>query len=68
MPFTSDDLARIDAAIAAALSSLEFQDRRMNYPAIEDLQKRRMLILNDLSQQSAQQQVRVVRTFTDSGF
>lgn len=66
MPFTSNDLATIDAAIATGVKSVQFADRRVEYQSIDDLKKARVEILNFLAN-SGTQPIRQVRIVTGDG-
>lgn len=68
MPWTSSDLANIDAAIASGTRRVRQGDKDREYASMEELKSARMEILNYLAQLSGPQQVRQVRIFTDSGY
>jgi hypothetical protein len=68
VPFTSNDLATIDKAIAAGARSVRFQDREVEYASMDDLLKARTEILNELSAQTGPQPIRQVRVYTGSGW
>ena len=68
MPWTSSDLANIDAAIASGTLEVRQGDKTMRYRSVQELKEARTEILNDIAQNSGAPQVRQVRIFTDSGY
>ncbi len=56
MPFTSADLASIDAAIASGELSVEVAGKRLTYRQMHELQKARQMIASDIAAQSPQVQ------------
>lgn len=69
MAWTSDDLATIDAAIASGIREIQYQDRKVIYPSIDDLKAARTEIAAYLSQQAnGQKPVRMVRVYTRNGW
>jgi hypothetical protein len=65
--WTAADLARIDAAIASGVQSVEFNGRRITYQSIQALRDARTEILTYLSTQNTAP-TRQLRVFTDKGF
>jgi len=68
MPFTSQDLANIDAEIANAATEVRQGDKMRRGRSIEELKAARVEILNNIAQNSGAPQIRQVRIFTDSGY
>jgi hypothetical protein len=68
MPWTSSDLANVDAAIASGAKLVRFQDRTIEYPSIADLMTARTEINNYLMSLTTPPPTRQIRVFTDKGF
>jgi hypothetical protein len=68
MPWTSSDLANIDAAIASGTLEVRQGDKVVRYRSIQELKDARVEILNNIAQNSGTPQIRQVRIFTDSGY
>ena len=68
MPFTSADLANLDAQIATGARRVHVQDREVESHDADGLLKLRNLILNDIAQQTGPKQVRRVEVYTRSGW
>jgi hypothetical protein len=56
MPFTTADLASVDAAIASGELSVEVAGKRVTYRQMHELEKARQMIASDIAAQSAQVQ------------
>ncbi len=53
MPFTADDLARVDRAVARGVTTIEFADgRRVTYAGPAEMLKAREAIQRDLTRAS----------------
>lgn len=63
MPFTDDDLAAIDSAIATGELRVSYADRTVEYRSIEELKKARDIILSQLAGRPKQ-----YRVVTEKGF
>lgn len=63
MAFTTDDLDRINAAIATGELSVHYADRSVTYRSIEELLKAKQHILNGLNGRPRQH-----RLVADKGF
>lgn len=68
MPWTSTDLATLDAAIASGVKRVRFQDREQEYQDVKSMILARTELVNYLAQQSGPPQVRIVRIYTRSGW
>ena len=53
MPFTSSDLANVDAAIAGGELSVEVNGKRVTYRSLSELQEARRMILEGMQEASA---------------
>lgn len=49
MPFTSTDLANVDAAIASGELAVEVNGKRITYRSVDDLIKARAAILGEIA-------------------
>jgi hypothetical protein len=49
MPFTSSDLANVDAAIASGELAVEVNGKRITYRSVDELKEARTLILGDIA-------------------
>jgi len=49
MPFTSTDLANVDAAIASGELAVEVNGKRITYRSVQELMVARSAILNDIA-------------------
>ena len=68
MPFTSSDLAAIDAAIAANTVEVRYADRTVTFGSMADLIAARVVVANNLVTGGAAQPVRMVRIYTNPGW
>jgi hypothetical protein len=68
MPWTSSDLATVDAAIASGAKVVRFQDRTIEYQSISDLMKARTEINNYLMSLTTPPPTRQIRIFTEKGW
>ena len=69
MPFTSNDLATLDTAIASDARRVRFSDgREVEYRSVDELKNARALVLTELSNQAGCGPLRMVHVVTDSGF
>lgn len=53
MPFTSSDLAAVDAAIASGELTVEVEGKRVSYRSVADLLKARETIVGELNAATA---------------
>lgn len=67
MPWTTTDLANIEAAIAKGELTIHFQDRSVTYRSVKELMEARGAILSEL-QAGTQKPPRQVRMGTSNGW
>jgi hypothetical protein len=72
MPFTTDDLSRLQRALASGTRSVKFKDREILYSGMDDLKAAIIEVKADLAAQAAvaagTPSPRITRLYTRSGF
>lgn len=68
MPWTSQDLATLDAAIGSGVKRVHFQDRDIEYQSTKDMLIARTEIVNSLVQNGGTPQIRTVQIWTKNGW